>query len=272
MNQRMTDPTFALALPQLALIRVTGADADTFLQGQLSNDLRQLSPARAQLSSLNSAKGRLLAILHAWREGDAVLLELPRALLDPIAKRLRLYVMRSKVTLAAAEDLLVTGLAGPDAAKALAQAGLPMPSGPLECAHAGGVTVTKRLGSPERYTLISPAAQPPRLAVPSGDAQAWKQLEIQAGVPVVYPETQDRFVAQMCNLDALGGIAFDKGCYTGQEVIARVHYRGAVKRHMSLLRLAGPAPAPGAKIAEGEVVDAVDRDGGSDALVVSASG
>ena len=91
-------------------------------------------------------------------------------------------------------------------------------------------------------------------------------------MPTVYPQTQDRFVAQMCNLDTLGGISFDKGCYTGQEVIARVHYRGAVKRHMEARRLDGPPPDPGARLDAGEVVDAVAVPGGSLALVVAGPG
>ena len=109
--------------------------------------------------------------------------------------------------------------------------------------------------------------------VAAGTVDDWKRLEIEAGVPTVYPQTQDHFVAQMCNLDALGGVSFDKGCYTGQEVIARVHYRGAVKRHMQVRRLDQPAPAPGTKVDGGEVVDAAPLSGGgSIALVVGTPG
>lgn len=270
MNQRMTNPTFALALPQLALIRVAGSDAETFLQGQLSNDVRKITPERAQLTSLSSAKGRLLAVFHAYREGGGYLLELDRSLLDTTIKRLRMFVLRSKVTLAEATDLAIYGLAGPGAAATLAAAQLPSPAGPLECASAGSITVTRRLNTPERYTIIVPTAQSPSLSSGPATLTDWKRVELAAGIPTIYPATQDRFVAQMVNLDALGGISFDKGCYTGQEVIARVHYRGAVKRHMRLVTLADPTPAPGAKLPEGEVVDAVAREGGgADALVVS---
>ena len=270
MNPTMTSPTFSLALPQLALIRVAGVDADSFLQGQLSNDIRRLTATTAQLTSLSSAKGRLLAVFHAWRMADGILLEADRSLLEPVLKRLRMYVLRSKVTLTEATDLAVHGLAGPEAAAVLGHAKLPVPAGALECARAGDLTVTRRLGAPERYTLIAPAGAPPSLRAPAGTLAGWKRLELAAGIPAIYPSTQDRFVAQMVNLDTLGGIAFDKGCYTGQEVIARVHYRGEVKRHMKLVTLPGPAPAPGERLAEGEVVDAVARDeGGSDALLVS---
>ena len=266
----MSHPTFSLALPQLALVRVAGADADAFLQGQLSNDVRKVTATQAQLTSLSSAKGRLLAIFHAWRAADGVLLEVDRSLLEPVLKRLRMYVMRSKVTLTEATDLAVYGLAGPEAVVALGIARLPAPSGTLECARTGDLVVTRRIGAPERYTLIVPSGSSPSLRTHVGVLEDWKRLELAAGIPTIYPPTQERFVAQMVNLDALGGIAFDKGCYTGQEVIARVHYRGAVKRHMRLLKLEGPVPAPGAKVAEGEVVDALAREGGgADALVVS---
>lgn len=273
----MTSPTFALALPQLGLIRVAGADADAFLQGQLSNDIRRLSATQAQLTSLNSAKGRLLAILHAMREGEDILLELHRSILDSMLKRLRMYVLRSKVTLVEAGDRAIFGLAGPDAAAVLERLGLPAPQGPLACGAADGTSVVRRLGAVPRYTILFPVSRAPefeaRLAALTTPAQAenWQALDLEAGVPTIYPQTQDRFVAQMCNLDTLDGISFDKGCYTGQEVIARVHYRGAVKRHMNLLRLPGPAPEPGAKLDAGEVVDAVMQpDGSALALVVTS--
>ncbi|MGQ0587855.1 MAG: CAF17-like 4Fe-4S cluster assembly/insertion protein YgfZ, partial [Gammaproteobacteria bacterium] len=246
----MTDqsPTFAVALPSLALIEVGGADAGAFLQGQLSNDIRALAPERAQLSSYNSPKGRMLAVLHVLARGDSYVLELQRSLLDATLKRLRMFVLRSKVTVAEA-PLAILGVAGSQAEAVLLGAGLRAPAAALECAWAGEVCVTRRLGDAPRFTVLVPAAQADGLARKLGadpaHATAWKLADIEAGVPTVHPETSDHFVAQMCNLDALGGISFDKGCYTGQEIIARVHYRGAVKRHMQPLRLDGSPPAPG---------------------------
>jgi len=272
-------PTIAVQLTQLALVEARGADAAAFLQGQLSNDVRQVTAERAQLSSYNSPKGRMLAVLHVLRDagGDGFWLELPRSLLEATLKRLRMYVLRSKVTLAEAAGLALFGVAGPDAPVVISQLGLPAPTAALECARAGGITVMRRLGEVPRYGLVVPAAEADalwhrlsQLAVAADDV-AWRRTDIEAGVPTVFPETQDRFVAQMCNLEQLGGISFDKGCYTGQEVIARVHYRGAVKRHMTRVQLEGPAPPPGSRLESGEVVDAVARpEGGSIALVVSA--
>jgi len=272
-------PTIAVALAQLAFIEARGPDAAAFLQGQLSNDVRKVTAERAQLSSYNSPKGRMLAVLHVLRQGDAFLLELHASLLDAVLKRLRMYVLRSKATLAAVTDRGALGVSGPEAAQRLAGAGLPAPAEPLACAWAGDVAVVRRLGPMSRYTVLAPLARHQALwaqlggAAHPGTAEDWRRLDIEAGVPTVYPETQDRFVAQMCNLDALGGISFDKGCYTGQEIIARVHYRGAVKRHMETKRLDGPPPAPGTRLDGGEVVDAAPLAAGtgSVALVVTAA-
>jgi folate-binding protein YgfZ len=273
----MSNPTLFLRLPHLALIEVAGADAEAFLQGQLSNDVRRISAAQAQLSSYNSAKGRMLAVLHVLRAGDATLLELHRSILESTLKRLRMYVLRSKVSLAEVTDRSLLGIAGPDAARVLAQLDLPAPAAALQCAWAGEVCVMRRLGTAPRYSLLAPVARVAELSTRlaalarSAGEVDWKLTELEAGVPTVYPQTQDHFVPQMCNLDTLGGISFDKGCYTGQEVVARVHYRGAVKRHMTPQRLAGTPPEPGAKLDSGEVVDAVAHpEGGSAALVVTS--
>ena len=276
----MTDSqaTITVPLTQLGLLQVRGADAATFLQGQLSNDVRRLSPVQAQLSSCNSPKGRMLAVLHVFATGEGFLLELHRGVLEAVLKRLRMYVLRSKVELAEATDRALLGLAGPRAAAILETLGLPAPAAPLACAWKDDVCVTRRLGEAPRYTLMVPAAAgaawQERLGAQAAAAglDDWKLAELEAGVPTVYPQTQDHFVAQMCNLDALGGISFDKGCYTGQEVIARVHYRGAVKRHMTQVRLECAPPAPGTKLDSGEVVDATAHpDGGAIALVVMRS-
>lgn len=275
--------TVVAPLTHLALIRAGGAGVETFLQGQLSNDVRQVRPERAQLSSFNSPRGRMLAVLHVLRAGDALLLETQRAVLESTLKRLSLYVLRSKVKLAEAADLSLFGIAGPDAPMVLAGVGLPAPTAPLECAWADARAVVRRLGSALRYTVLAPAADAADLwqrlqrQASAVGTQAWKLLEVEAGVPAVYPGTQDRFVPQMCNLDALGGISFDKGCYTGQEVVARVHYRGAVKRHMSQVLTLQTGLGPGADFAlpdgrSGEVVESAPHPNGGTAALVVASG
>ncbi|MCC2655932.1 MAG: folate-binding protein [Panacagrimonas sp.] len=197
-----------------ACLRVGGADAQAFLQGQLSGDVRDPEP---RWTAYNSPKGRMLAVLHLARDDEFFDLHLPGALLEPVAKRLRMFVLRSKVSIET------------------------------------------------------------RAASESDDSAQMRDRRalIDAGVPVIYPQTQDRWVAQMGNLDLLGGISFDKGCYTGQEVVARLHYLGNLKKRLFLVRGHGPAPGPGTDIrnaagdaqAVGDIVDAVPE---GDGFVASA--
>jgi folate-binding protein YgfZ len=264
-----------------ALLQARGTDVDTFLQGQLSNDVTRLSAGKAQLSSYNSPKGRMLAVLTLMRRDGGIDLELPRSIVEPVAKRLRMFVLRSKLTLAIATDEASLGLVGADVPAALAAAGLPSPAEALGYADAGELRVLRRFGETPRYSIHGPAAAIESLASRLGEAQpagfeAWTRAQILAGEPVVGAQTQDRFVAQMANLDRLGGISFDKGCYTGQEIVARLHYLGQLKRRMFLCSGTGAAPEAGASIHQGaqeqsvgEVVQAAPgADGGFVASVV----
>lgn len=283
MNLGMTTPpAYAAALSELALIEVAGMDAAAFLQAQLSNDIAAVTPGQAQLSSWNSARGRMLAVLHVMaapdQAGGRYWLEIHRSILEPVVRRLRMFVLRSRVTLREADDRALFGIAGPGAPGLLAQLRLPDPQGPLACAWHEDSCVVQRRGPAPRYSLIVPRAAGDalarRLEPHAAPAGFWRLADIEAGIPTVYPATQDRFVPQMCNLDALGGISFSKGCYPGQEVVARVHYRGAVKRHLRSVELPGDPPAPGDTIplpggGSGEVVDAAARGSGALALVVA---
>jgi tRNA-modifying protein YgfZ len=263
-----------IQLDKLVYLRAHGADTDAFLQGQLSNDLRQLVAERAQLSSYNSAKGRMLAVLHLLRDAEGVTLEVHRDVADALLRRLRMFVLRARVTIEPATDRAAIGLLGADAPARLAALQLPTPDAPLAmaCDTARGIGVMRRLGTQPRYSLHGSVEAIDGLRTQLGPAQAyapWRRADIEAGVPVVYAATSDRFVPQMANLDRLGGISFDKGCYTGQEIVARLHYLGQLKRRMFAFRCDGPPPAPGTELrsdgsAAGEVVDAVDAaDGGS---------
>ncbi|MDB5977506.1 MAG: folate-binding protein [Nevskia sp.] len=271
-------------LAHLGAIRVGGVEAESFLQNQLSNDVRELSAARVQLASYNSAKGRVLDLFALRREGDAILLETRRDTLPATLKRLRMFVLRSKVTL---EDLgdgyCAFGLAGPDAATLLAQANLPLPAQDWDWLSADGVTVLRRPGIAARYSVHAPAEQLKTLwkrfstqARPVGSA-AWGLLDVLAALPAIHPQTADHFVAQMLNLDRLGAISFTKGCYPGQEIVARMHYLGNLKRRMFLCRVEAGEAAPGTPIhaADGDaqaigevVVSAAHPEGGLTLLAV----
>jgi folate-binding protein YgfZ len=284
-NNPMSKPYSPVDLaPEWTLLRAHGADTDAFLQGQLGNDLRKLSAGLAQISSYSSPKGRMLAALTLSRAADgAVDIELPSALVEPVAKRLRMFVLRSKVRIEASPDALL-GLRGEGAASALTAAGLPAPEQPMQMMDADGVRVLRRFGVLPRYTLM---AAPDKLAALSAQwsaasrlsADAWRLDDVLAGVTVVTPQTQDHFVAQMANLDRLGGISFDKGCYTGQEIVARLHYLGQLKRRMFLCRGAGSPPEPGTPVhdggesqAVGEIaLSAADGDGFAAAVVLQIS-
>lgn len=252
-----------LPLPGLGLIRVSGEDAVAFLQGQLSNDVRRLSETRGQITSYNSAKGRMLAVIHAFvRPNGGIYLEMPRALVAPVLKRLQMFVLRSRVTLEDASDRFTIhflGGADQDKLPRIARE-LHLPRDAFGTVTFENVSFMRRWDDLPRfsvYRLRKPNEDAPR-AGNSGDAY-WRAADIFSGTPVVYPKTQDRFVPQMANLDRLGGIDFHKGCYTGQEVVARVHYLGAIKRRMFLLRSL-KAPPPGATVHDGDLAGPVVGD------------
>jgi len=268
------------------VIRAYGVDTEKFLQGQLTNDVRQLDGSRSQLSAYCSPKGRALAIMRLFRRGEAYCLLLPASLLEPTLNRLRKYVLMSKVTLEAASDWIHIGYADPQGDGRLRMAlGCALPTSVDGSAQCDDVTVLRVPGAGARFELIGtidklrPLWQRLAQEAPPIGAGAWNRLDIDAGIPGVYPESADAFVPQMLNLDLLGGISFKKGCYTGQEVVARMHYLGKLKRRMFRLHCRGETPpAPGTAIfntalrndeSAGTVVRAeAAPDGGSDLLAV----
>lgn len=264
--QRETLVTTRIPLDQLAYIRVQGADAESFLQGQLSSDLRMVTAQRAQISSYSNPKGRMLAVLQVFRQGDTLVLELHRSVAEATLKRLRMFVLRSKVQLEDA-GLPATGLLGAGAPQQLAALGLPIPAEPQDAAEQDGVVVIRRFGTQPRYSLHGRVDG--LAALPAGNFDDWRRADLHAGVPTVYPQTRELFVPQMANLDLLGGISFNKGCYTGQEIVARLHYLGQLKRRMFLSRADAADVQPGTPVydgagdaqAVGEVVDAVAEEG-----------
>lgn len=231
-------------LAQFGTLRVSGEDAQSFLQNLLSNDIRDVTPVRAQLSSLNTAKGRMLASLLIWRDGDDYLLQLPRALCEPIRKKLGMYVLRAKVKVADAIDEVVSlGLSGPNAMQLAQELAGEVPQQPLDVARSGAAAVL-RFGD-ARFQIMTTPQQAQALwmeasprARPVGSV-CWDWLNIHAGIPVILPQTQEHFVAQMVNFDLIGGVSFNKGCYPGQEIVARTQYLGKLKRRMYLAHIEG---------------------------------
>lgn len=260
-------------LSHWSLIRAHGPDAVDFLNGQLTNDVRRIDERRSQLSAWCSPKGRMLALFRLFRRGDAFLLQLPAPLRDDVARRLRIYVLRARVTLEDADAAYVRfGVVGPDAPASLSAVLGISPTEVDGIAANGDVACLRLPGIHPRFEILTPAARAAALwrdlkrnAVPAG-AAVWTWHDIMAGLPSVLPATSDAFVPQMANLDLLGAINFDKGCYTGQEIVARVHYRGRLKQRMYRAHvLDTDVPAPG------DPVFAPDLPGQATGTVVSAA-
>lgn len=271
-------------LSHLGLIRVTGEDRLQFLQGQLTNDIHKVDAGRSQLSSYCSPKGRMLASFRIFERGDALYLMLPVERLEPILQRLRMFVLRSRVTLDDASDELARIELSGDCAPDL----LPIDPPPEDngVSTLDGYTVIRVPGDRPRFQVI---AEPSRMqalweeAVENGahptSPGAWALLDIRAGIPTVYDATVEAFVPQMANLQAVEGVSFTKGCYTGQEVVARMQYLGKLKRRMYRVRIeSDEPPRPGQELfaahtasgqGTGRVVSAAPSpEGGYEALVV----
>lgn len=230
------------------LIAVSGSDSVTFLQGQLTNDIKLLAQG-AQWNGYCTAKGRLLALFYSFSINEVIYLQCPRELIPDLIKRLRVFVLRSKVLIEDASDRLVAlGLSSEALASHIAA--LPATVHQSAQTHDGTLIRLADAGNLQRALFLIDSArasaswQTFSAAFSPASTADWESLEIQAGVPQVYAATKEQFVPQMINLDALNGINFKKGCYTGQEIVARTHYLGKVKRRTLLAQLPAGAARP----------------------------
>ena len=260
------------------MLRVSGSDAAGFLHSQFSSEVRGLRPGCVRLTSYSDARGRLLAVMHLFAVADGFLLVLPADRLDPVAAQLHRFVLRARVEI---EDVsgawTAFGVSGAEVEPLLAQAlgRTPPPAG--ECIGAvDGAQLAGIGGTVPRWLVFGGeaplhAAWDGLEALATAPAQCWDLLDIEAGIPTIHSETAGRFVAQMVNLDRLDALDFRKGCYPGQEVIARTRYLGRIKRRMYPLSApsARSAPAPGDAVLDadsgdgvGEIVAAVDDPAG----------
>lgn len=258
-------------LSHSGLIHFSGEDAQAFLQGQLSCDVRMVDSSTAQYGSYCTPKGRMLASFLLWHDGNGYIMQLPSALQIAIRKRLSMFVLRAKVELIDRSDTLVCmGVAGNRAAALLTEALGAIPATHLGMIHAEQGSII-RLGQ-NRFELIVLPEQAPALwqclskeATPIG-IPCWNWLEIKAGIPVITPATQEQFVPQMTNLQAIGGVSFQKGCYPGQEIVARTQYLGKIKRRMYLANIQSLKP-----VAAGDELFSVDMAEQSSGMVVNAA-
>lgn len=249
MRMTATNKNILCDLSHLGLLEISGADAVSFLQGQVTNDVKLLVGTGAQhnahLSAYCNPKGRMLALFLAFSHDDNLHLQLNRELLEPIMKRLKMYVMRSKVEIKDVSDSIVRfGINGPEAAQILGYSPAKIPVEDYELQTFENVTILKLPStSGARFEIFTDASNAPviwdalKIHCKVVEKSYWDWLEIQTGIPDIELKTQEQFVPQMLNLDILNGINFKKGCYTGQEIVARTHYLGSIKRRTYLAEI-----------------------------------
>jgi folate-binding protein YgfZ len=224
------DPTYH-HVKKLSILKFSGADALDFLQGQLSNDIHSLS-STWQYSGYCNPKGRLLALFLMWEENDVIFAALDSSLVEAVIKRLKMYIMRSKVVVEELSD--ATSVCTIDSGKTAARFEMNI----NESIH------TLYFGQRELHVDLSGALQ-------GVNSEAWDRACVEACEPKIDAGNVELFVPQMVNLDLLNGINFKKGCYTGQEIVARMHYLGKLKQRMYVCEVSGAAKS-GDKISSGE--------------------
>src|SRR5258707_6473580 len=251
---RQTDPDLAAArsgsvlalLGHLGVLQFSGEDAGTFLQGQLSCDVAEVGLRSSSYGAYCSPKGRMLANFLLWRQEAGFHMVLSRDIAPSVHKQLSKFVMRAKVKVSDAEDTIVmAGAAGPKAGRALQEVFSDFPKQPNQVSRQPDIgTVITLHGGRFLLALAPPSAVVLRQRLANSlvpvKAGAWRWLDIRNGVPLVSAATQDQLVPQMANFELLGGGCFPKGCYTGQEVVARVQHHRQVQRPTSIPHLSRP--------------------------------
>lgn len=254
---------FIPSLPNLTLIEASGADAPEFLHGQFTNDVLGLEDGKATLSAWCNPKGRVIATFLLCRSGDRYWLALPQALTTAFLRRLKLYVLRASVHIAVADEgLTLAGRIGVPAGRAAGVFPVVSPATGLN----NDLTIV--IAAPEALRELRTGTE--------GNEQAWDAANIRRGIPWLGGETSERFLPQELNLEALGALSYDKGCYPGQEIIARLRYRGEIKRLLrrataegaTALRPGAALTLPGETKTIGAVISAVSGPDGSELLVV----
>ena len=277
-------------LPDIGILSLSGKDAVRLLQGQATCDILGLPPGQTTLGALCTAKGRAYALFRALRTEDRVFLLLPAELLEDARKRLTMYVLRADVKI---EDVsgqwAVFGLFGEQSDGALHALGLPSLSQDNEAEGQSGLVASFyaiRIPDPDwpRVLVLADAAKAGGVSrfleshgLERTSASRWVLEDIRTGIPSLSAATVNEFVPQMLNLELLGGVSFTKGCYTGQEIVARTHYLGQLKRRMFRLTGSGyPVPLAGEAVfrqgepqAAGMVVSCAETpEGGFELLAV----
>lgn len=229
MVSTVDEPLPFIDLCHYAVIEVKGADALEFLTSQFTNDLKKLQQNYSNLATWCSIKGRVLYSLRIWRDQDKFILILPTVHTDSFLKRMKMYILRSQVTLEQLTDARVFGLICKENTGPIPE----YPQNDNEYLKLDDRTVIKLPAPVPRYLIITSAdkvqTETDKITT---NLNQWQRLDIMAGIPEILPETSDKFLPQMLNMEQLGGLSFQKGCYPGQEIVARVRYRGELKKQL----------------------------------------
>jgi len=284
-------------LSPLAVVDITGSDASTFLQAQVCNDLTSLSENEVQINGYCTPKGRLLAVFTVFAHEDGYRILLPDSVAQTFAKRLQMFVMRAQVSISVCTDVICSGLifnaaSGP-AVVQLTDNTPSLPTSELQISKNKHMQIMRWHDAPsvmspettnqslqQRYLCI--AEQNTMIALWENKAfrhksfSYWRWGDINAGIPNVYASSTEQFIPQMLNMQLIKALSFKKGCYPGQEIVARMQYLGKLKKHMKRMRSPGAtdAPAPGEVLTTdannnaGQVVDAVVDEAGLNLLAV----
>ena len=261
--------TIVADLSQLGVIAFRGDDTATFLQGQLTNDVRLLHADGAQWNGHCSPKGRLLGNFLAWRQGEDYCLQLSGDILPGVLKRLSMFILRAKVQgRDASNENVRLVVAGKQALAAVTAAMGAVPDAAMRSAASEAGRVI-RVGDDKFVLSIAPGRaaavwQTLRASATPVGAPVWDWLRLNAGIPMIVAVTQEQFVPQMVNLEVIGGVSFQKGCYPGQEIVARSQYLGKLKRRMFLAHV-------DAEAAPGDPLYSTDMDGQATGTVVNAA-
>lgn len=226
-----------MPLTQLGVLQVEGEDAQSLLQNLLTNDVAALAIDQGQLTGLCNPKGRLLAIFLLLRRSNGYQLILPKTMCTGLQQRLSMYILRSKVSISdASENLACIGLSL--AANGSVNA-LKLPDTIFQATEHDDSVLIKYPGHQTRFLSISPSNKASTFTAElteqnwhAADESNWELLDIAAGLPMILPETKEQFTTQQVNLDLVNGVSFKKGCYPGQEIVARLHYLGTPSRRM----------------------------------------
>lgn len=229
-------------------LRFTGEDRHSFLQGQLTQNIDRLSDAGTLPTAWCSPKGRVLLTGRLVGGADCIRLWIPAASVESAIRRLTMYRLRAKVDFETDEAFSARAFPAAEVTERLVAAGLPAPTGPLDTARAGDIAL---VGTGDVIEVFGPTVALDDLGLDTSfalDDADWRRARILAACPDIDAQNAERFTPHMLNLDQLGALSFDKGCYTGQEVVARTEHLGKVKRRLKPYRITGADACVGDKL------------------------